>query len=108
MRLRRPWSGQKEMWGQLQKRQCRCKRKIEARSRNHFSRWKATNISHSERVSVALLYQHAKRMCRMILSTVACPVLQYFSTLSHKSHDFRKKFFERKMCVLIFSTNVEW
>jgi hypothetical protein len=29
----------------------------------------------------------------------------YFSTLSHKRHDFReKKIVEHKMCVLIFST----
>jgi len=27
----------------------------------------------------------------VLMSFVACPVLQYFSTLSHKRHDFRKK-----------------
>jgi len=33
----------------------------------------------------------------------ACPPVQYFSTLSHKRHDFKDKDFELGMCVLIFS-----
>ena len=39
---------------------------------------------------------------------VACSALQYFSTLYHKRHDFRKKVTEHKMCVLIFCTNFVW
>ena len=38
-------------------------------------------------------------MCIIIFSPVACPAVQYFSTLSHNRHDFRKKqVVEYKMC----------
>jgi hypothetical protein len=40
---------------------------------------------------VALGFQRAMRMGCIILPSVGCPALQYFSTLSHKRHDFRKK-----------------
>ena len=33
-----------------------------------------------------------------MLSSVACPVLQYFSSLSHKRHDFRRQIIEYKTC----------
>jgi hypothetical protein len=49
------------------------------------------SIMYSECVSVALDIQHAKCMCRIVLSSVVCLVIQYSSTLSHKRHDFRKK-----------------
>jgi len=41
-----------------------------------------------------------------ILSSVACPTLQYFSTLFHKRYEFRgeKKVIEHQMWVLTFST----
>ena len=52
------------------------------------------NITYSECVSVAVVIQHVKRMRRT--------VRPYFSTLSHKWHDFRENLLNIKMCVLIF------
>jgi hypothetical protein len=42
-----------------------------------------------------------QRACA-ILSSVPCPVLQYFFTSSHKGHDFQKQLYGRKMCVYMF------
>ena len=42
-------------------------------------------------VSVAFVTQHAKRMRRIILASVSCPTLSYFSTSSHTKYDLQKK-----------------
>ena len=66
------------------------------------------SITYSECAFVALGMQHAMRVRHIILSSVACPALQYFSTLSHKRYGFRKKKnIEHKMRLLIFSTTFD-
>jgi len=57
-------------------------------------------------VSVSLVIQDAMRMRRIILSTVACPAVPYYSTCSHKRQDSRKKKIEHKMYVVILSTTL--
>ena len=71
-------------------RHCMYTRKIQARSRNHCCRGKAICFTYSEFVSTASVIQHAEHMIRATLSSLA--TLPYFSTISHKQHNFRKIF----------------
>jgi hypothetical protein len=67
------------------------KRNIQARSCNQCCSGKAISMTYSECVFVALGIQNAMRMRHIILSYVACPAVQYFSTLCHKRRDFPNK-----------------
>jgi hypothetical protein len=46
-------------------------------------------ITYSECVPIASVILHSKHMGRILLPSVACMALPYFSTLPHKRHDVR-------------------
>jgi len=71
-------------------RQCANTRNNETRWRNQYYNGQVIRVSNSEFVFVALGTQHGMCMRRIILSSVACPLLTHFPKLSHKCHDFRK------------------
>ena len=79
-----------------QQMQYTCKRKVEARSFNHYWLGKSITITYSGCVSVALIIQRVKRIRCIVMSSVAWPAVQYFSTLSHKEHDFKLTFLKIK------------
>jgi len=80
---------------------------IGARLYNQCRCWKPTIITYSECMLVALVIEHAKRMRRIILSSVACPALPYYSTVFTTAR-FSKNVSKDKMFVLIFSTAFVW
>ena len=69
---------------------------------NHSCCGKTKRLTYSECAFLALCIQHS--MLRIILSSVASPILPYFPTLYQKRQAFRKNFIKHKMCVLIFPT----
>jgi hypothetical protein len=74
------------------------------RVRTTIVREKAIRVTYSECVFVALVIQHAMGMRRAVICGLPGTII-FFSTFSHKRQDFRKKkFIERKMCVLSLST----
>jgi hypothetical protein len=61
-------------------------------SQNYFGHVQAKRIKYSECVPVALGTQHAKRKCRIALSSVVRLAAQYFTTLPHIWHDFANSY----------------
>jgi hypothetical protein len=70
----------------------------------YFCRGKVVNITCYKCVTVALVIQHAVRLC-LILFVVYLAV-PYFLTLSHKRQYFREKVIEYKMCLFILSSTL--
>jgi hypothetical protein len=65
--------------------------KVKAHSRKNCCLGKAIIMTYSACVSVAFVIQDVKRNRHTIMSSVAWLAIAYFSKLSHKQHDFRKK-----------------
>ena len=55
---------------------------------------------------VALLIQHKPRMRNIVTSFVVPLVPTYFSTLSHKRHDFRGKAIQHEICAIFYTSFV--
>jgi hypothetical protein len=78
---------------------------IETRSCNHCYRGKAVSISYSECVYVALVIEYAKRMRRVIMSSVACLAVHIFQHYFRNGTIFGNILLKIK-CVVWFSQHV--
>ena len=61
-------------------------------------------ITHSTSVCVALGIQHAMRMCHIVIRSLSASTIFFFRIISQTARLAEKKFTERKMWLLIFST----
>jgi hypothetical protein len=82
---------------------CMYKCNTETHLHNYCCRAQARGITNSECVSIALVIQYAKCVCRIILSSVTCLAVPHFSISSHKRYDFRKQKLSNIMFMLILA-----
>ena len=80
-------------------------RNIEARSRNHFCSGKATGITYSECVFVALVTQHAKHMRHIVICGTSGSTMFFFPLHYLTNETIFEKAIQPKMYVLIFPAN---
>jgi hypothetical protein len=90
-----------------QNRKCTYKRNIGVRLRNHYGSGKVISITYSDCMSVALGIQHAKRMCRIIVSFVALWFHHLFHIISYTTRNSETDV-ENTTCVLIFPATPVW
>jgi len=64
------------------------KHNIETCLHNRCCHVEAIGIMYSECVSVAFVIHHVQCMCCIILLSVSCLSVSYFSPLSHKQHKY--------------------
>jgi hypothetical protein len=83
---------------------------IMAHLRNLCYCQKAICTTYAQCVSVALVFQHAKRMCCIMMSYTSCLDLPYFFfTLSHERYDFREiNYWICNACLNFVSIRVVW
>ena len=79
--------------------QCTYTRNIQALSRDHCCSGKAISVTYSEIVSIALVIQYAKHTHRIILPSVACPVVQHYSTYLMNGTIFENSYITENACL---------
>ena len=78
-------------------------RMLGVRSRYRCRGGKEIIVKNCVRLFLSLSIQQAKRIRSIILSSVVCPALPYFSILSYKRYDFQRGGITKRTGVLISS-----
>jgi len=77
------------------------KRNFLSISHNYWCHGKAINIIYPV-YNCSISYISCKTRAPLMVLSVGCLVLEYFSTLSHQQHDFQKKVHLNMKCLFCF------